>query len=258
MSNKIILNIMILAACCVLLIISVFFSSERIRLVELNFNKKRVVLIKENLGLKDKIGSFEEAVSRSAAERAKDEERANTIEGEFVRIKEEREDAKAEYERLAKKLDSSSEENRYLTEQLKALKNKPSAPVVDFGNVKKVLPIQDAPELIGKEQSGEIKKVSQEPPSQKVQSMQPIGLPEIKGNIISIDFRNNLAVIDRGRKDSIKELNRCIILKDDQEFARGEVIMVGYGTSTIFINEVKYNSTISDIPERSAVIVQSS
>lgn len=226
--------------------------------MEFNFNRKRAALVKENLDLKDKMGSFEEAASRNQAEKVKVADEAKIIEEESARIKEKDEILRSEYEQLIKKYNSFSEENKSLAQQITVLKNKHSALGGYADNIEKAPLVQEVKGLIKKEQNDGIKNVSQDTPPQNVQPPPSTGQSDILGKIISIDYKNNLAVIDLGRRDRVKESDSCIILKDGLEFARGEVIKTGYNTSAIFINELKHKNTVADIPERSAVIIQSS
>ncbi|MDD5174101.1 MAG: hypothetical protein PHV48_04680, partial [Candidatus Omnitrophica bacterium] len=70
-----------------------------------------------------------------------------------------------------------------------------------------------------------------------------------KGEVLSLDKKSSLVVINLGRKEGVKEGDRLRIFKDADQIAGGEVISVRYRISAAVIDDIRYKSTIDDIKE---------
>lgn len=77
-----------------------------------------------------------------------------------------------------------------------------------------------------------------------------------QGNVVSSDSNNNLIIINLGRKDKMKEGLRCAVLKNDEEIASGEIISVRYNISAVYIDDVKYKNSISEIKEGDKILIK--
>lgn len=98
-------------------------------------------------------------------------------------------------------------------------------------------------------------------------SLEPImvtGLPgegpgvfgQRQGNIISVDKRNNLIVINLGRIQGIQEGQRCIISDGQEDIGSGSIIRTRYKISAVFIDTLQHRHTIQDVKEGLRVNVE--
>lgn len=280
MQNKNLLLNIILGVACAFFIIFTFSSFNRVKKMEFDFNEKKATLVKESLDLKDRLESLEEIVKQKTSEAAGLEEKRKAVEEELKQLKGESEKLNSDYTQLNQKYENLMLEKKLITDESEVLKNKYIALSQKVEALEKNPLIQKIQESIDKEQNSEIKKVLQAALAniQLIQAGKSVDLTPIvvvgkdreasgifplpggqqaqtAGGVLSVDKKNNLVVIDLGRKDKIKEGDKCIIFKDNKELARGEIISVRYKISAVFINEVKYKNVITDIEEGDKVLI---
>ena len=264
MRNK---TTLLLAVICVLLLVWVLASCQKTKKTELAFVEKKASLIKENLDLNDRILSLEETLSKKTAELSRLEEDTKPLKEALIKLKLENESLKSEYKNLTAEKDASEDKYKSLSRKVAALEESPL--------------IQKIQEAIDKEKNAEIKKflqsvlqnltllqagkpvslapivvVSKEKAPVSAPEQPPLIAGERIGQVISIDKKNSVVVIDLGRKDSVKEGYICTILKEDKEFARGAIISVRYNMSAVFIDEIQYRNLIGDIREGDKVTIE--
>lgn len=269
----------------VLFLISIFSVSfalsslNRLKKMDLEYNEKKAVLVKENLDLKDRIENLETIVKQKTDEFSGLESEKKRIEEQLQVLKSENDQLSEEYAKIQEKYEKIVLEKKSITEQSKELKDKYMALIRKVETLEKNPLVQKIRDAIEKEQNREIKKVLESAlqnieliQSGKAVDLSPIvvvgsereqrsnlkpgALKSDNGQILSIDKRNNLVVIDLGRKDNIKEGDACVILKDNQEFARGDIISTRYKISAVYINQVKYKNSISGIAVGDKVLIE--
>jgi predicted nuclease with TOPRIM domain len=247
MKNK---NIIILAGGFAILIIFTLASCQNIKKMELDFNKKKASMIKESLDLKDKLASLEELLNQKTLELARLEENTKPLKDELINLKLESENLKSEYNQLNQKYADLKKEKDAAEEGTKALEEKYqslSAKATALGKGSST-------------QSG--KPVTLEPivVSTKTTSQPQIIQPEVikvskAGQVISIDKKSSLIVIDLGRRDGLKEGDTCVVFKKDKKIASGQVINARYNLAAVFINKTQYKSIAGDIEEGDKVLI---
>lgn len=259
---------------------------NHLKKIEFEFNEKKGTLIKENLDLKDRLDNLQEiARQKSVQAEALERERKN-FEDEINKLKAENDKLNSEYSQLNNSYSDLIAEKKALDNQTEDLKRKYAVLAKKVSELEKNPLVQKIRDSIQKETNEEIKKVlevalhnieliqagkpvelspivvSKEKAQEGQVPQQQAGMPlqenEKAGQVLSVDRKNNLVVIDLGRKDSIKEGDPCLIYKNDSEIARGEVISLRYNMSAVFIKELKYRSVIEDIQEGDKIIIEPS
>lgn len=277
-NRNILFNIVLVIACGFLAALA-FSSFGRLKKMEFDFNEKKATLVKENLDLKDRLESLETIVKQKTSEVAGLDEKRKSLERELNTLKAENEKLNNDYAQLNQRYENLMIERKVIAEQSEALKRKYIALSRKVEALEKNPLIQKIQESIDKEQNAEIKKVLEaalqnieliqagksvdlspitvvgKDKEQPFVTLQPGQQAAIAGEVLSVDKKNNLVVINLGRKDKIKEGDECIIFKNDKELARGEIISVRYKISAVFIDEVEYKRLITDIEEGDKILI---
>lgn len=263
MQNKNILSSAILTIITIFFVTLSIFLFQNLRKLELGFNEKKALLVKENLDLKDRVESLQEMVNQKT-------ESINSFEKEKLFFDEKLNQIKKDSKELIKSY----------SDKLKALVRQKSVLKGQINSIKKAPPARLIQEALGKEENISIKKLLentlnkieliksgktvelepiivrkeksqlQPPPPQEVAEKE-----ERQGAILSLDRENNFMVINLGRRDGIKEGDRCEILKDGEKMAEGEIMSIRYRISAVFIDYFHNQYTINDIKEGFKVAV---
>jgi len=257
----------VLIAACAFSIVLAISSFRNLKKMELEFNEKKANLVKENLELKDRIDSIQQIVSQKTAS-------ADIMEKEKKDLEEQLQTLKEENEKIIssnnEQLDTLKKKNSVLKKRVATLENSPIVQRIkeaiqteDNDNVKNVL--EDTANKIEMIRSG--KSVSLEPIvvtrqqqetllNQASKTAAPPAQEAKTGVILSLDKKNNLMVINLGRKDNVKDGDRCRIFKKDKMIARAQIISTRYRIAAAFIDDIQYKYTINDIEENLKVTVE--
>jgi len=272
MQNKNTLILTILVTICLVLVIVSISLFQGIKKIELSFNEKKATLVKENLELKDKIDSIQEIMNQKIAS-------VNTIEKEKKELEDQLNQVKKEQEKFAalytQELNVLKRKNESLKKSVSALGKSPLIKRIkdamekeDNENIRKLLQnTLDKIELIKSGKSVNLEPIVVTKKEEKIGTVPASGGPLLggqspffqpegkEGAIISLDQKNNLMVINLGTKDSLKEGDRCTIIRDGQEIAQAEILSVRYRIAAAFIDDIRYKCTINDIKEGYKVVV---
>jgi predicted RNase H-like nuclease (RuvC/YqgF family) len=269
--NKNILIIMILIIAVFSAGTFAYMSFSKLKYMELDFNEKKALMVKESLDLRDKIENLQNTIQEKSEglevlEKEKEaiEQALNNLSQENRQLEKMQEEADIRYSQLTDEKDILEQKTSELERQYGLLSRK-------LDELEKNPVVQKIRDAIYKEQNTEIKKVLQSAlrnieliQQGKVVELSPIivasdtdpGTASLsehetgkRGRVVSSDSSNNLVVVDLGRQDNISTGNECIIIQDNQEIARGEVISARHKISAVYINEIAYRYTISDIKE---------
>lgn len=250
---------------CIILTASLYNYLKKSRL---EFNEKKALFIKENLDLKDSSSSLQEAVAKKEIEIGVFKEEKESVENQLNLAKEEKKILEKEY---IEQMEEFTKENVSLENKIKEIKERPieeqlaeSIAKEENENLKKVFEAALSNlELIkeGKEpQFGPAETVLK--PDTKEFQLKPEEetemktlLSEITAEVVSVDRKTNLIVINLGRRNNIKEGDRCAILKDEKDIAHAEIIGVRYRTSAAFVSEMRYNYNLNDIEKGDRVLI---
>ena len=260
--NKNIWVIITLGAAAILLLIALLSSQGHLKEITSDFNDKKTVLVKENMDLKNELESLGETVKQNAAEitvlqgqRKAIEEKLKVIGRENGKLTQSYNDLKNRYRSLTIKKRDFKRMYLRLRQKVEAIKSDALIRQVEMS--------------ISKEQDGETQKLLQmvlyyirvirgDKPSEAV-PVPAVGKetesPASQSRVLAVDKKNNLVVISLGRKDKVVEGDKCVIFKNGNELARGEVINVRYKISAVFINEMQYKNTIADVAEGDSVLI---
>ena len=264
-------------------IFSVIFATSvfnHLKKTELDFNEKKGELIKENLDLKDRLESLQEVLRQRTAEVAGFEEKKKTLEVTIAELKAENEKLQLEYTQLNTSYNKLIIEKKALEMESEDLKEKFSLLSKRVEELEKSPLVQKIKETAQKESNSEIKKVLEMALHniELIQSGKPVELSPIvvvgkdatqptraaeafkaaqkSGRIVSVDSKNNLVVINLGRDNDVKEGDGCSVLGENtEELAQGEVISVRFDIAAVFIRQITYQNTMSNIREGLKVIV---
>ncbi|MFA6635881.1 MAG: hypothetical protein WCV56_02045 [Candidatus Omnitrophota bacterium] len=245
-------------------IVAVAVTLRNMRRLELEFNRKRAVLVRENLDLKDRIDSTE----KDLALRTED---LNALERELDltndRMEEIERTSSETISSFSQEVEELRERKTALEEELSSLRDMTVIQHLEHSAEKEENPgvkalLQRTIEIIGMIMDGEsvsLAPVMVTAPSPGQDGQDLITFPgEARGLVLSTDHRNNLIVTNLGRKDGVEENSTCVVTRDNgEELARGYVISVRYRVSAVFIDEVKVGRTIKDISESDKVIIGS-
>lgn len=293
MDNKDTLIRIILAVVCIFCIVLVWSSFGNLKKMELDFNEKKATLVKENLDLKDRLESLQDVVNKKTEAAAALEKEKEDINGKLVLLKEENKKLTKAYGRLNVNYNAMLAEKEAMIKQLEELKRETIALATQVTDLEKSPPIERIKEAMNKEENENVKKVLGEAlrnielikagksvdlapivvgakenkaaeqipaalvnPPAPVEEARPKAPSARSGAVVSSDTKNNLIIINLGRKDKIKEGQKCAVLADDEEIASGEIISVRYDISAAYIDEFKYKNSIHDIKEGDKVAVR--
>jgi len=222
------------------------------------YTEKEAVLIKESMDLRDRMDDIRSEIAKKTKElkaAAKDKE---TLEEKMKSIEEKNSETKAFY---AEQLQKLKEEKEGLSKELSSVKGMPlvelirkardseenedlkrvlertlnNIEMVKSGNVVDLEPIVVAKEGALQDDTG-IATFAATPVIEK----------EI-GEILSIDKKNNLVVVNLGTRDKVEEGMRLAVLDSGEKIATGEIISSRYRVSAAFIDDIKLKRTIDDI-----------
>lgn len=221
MKNK---SILLSAVCILCIVISLTFYIA-LRNVKIEFNEKKAQLVKENLDLTDRL----ESIQASATKNTQLEKEKSDLEAELKLVK-------AEIEKLRSDNDSLVSMKRNLFSQLSLLKKKYLV-LVEKVTQLEGRPIALTPIVVkGGEQAGKL-------------------TAEKTGKVLLVDAKNSLIIVDLGAKNEVEKGNRCVVIKDEQEIASGEIINVRYKESAVFVENLKYGNKINDIKAGFKVLI---
>lgn len=255
---------------CLALIFSLL---HQLKVKEFEFNERKAVLIKENLSLKESFASLEKTISQNEGAMAALEKEKESIEKNLTSFKEENEKLKIEF---AEHVEILEMENTSLNQRIKELEEKPLEMHLREALYKEEN--KDARgflermlynlELIKSGKSIELEPIVVEgkpetaPP---VPEEKPQELPDMisekiipsgkEAEVLSVDKKYNLLVVNLGRKDNIQKGEQCIILKDDKKIATARVISTRHKVSAAFVDEIKSGYSIDDIKEGDKAII---
>ena len=260
----------VLIAVCAFSIVIAASSFRSLKKMELEFNEKKATLVKENLELKDRIDSIQQMVAQKT-------ESAGILDKEKKIIEDQLQSLKDENEKLISsstgQIETLKKKNAILKKRIVTLENSPivqrikeAIQVEDNDSVKAVLAdAVNKMEMIGAGKSVSLEpivvtKIRQESPSapdkKPTGAASPATAEGKTGVILSVDKKSNLIVINLGRKDDVKEGDRCKIFKKDREIAGAQIINIRYRISAAFIDDIKYKYTINDIAENQKAVIE--
>lgn len=257
MRNKISLPIIILGVVTLFSVVLAMSAVRHLKKVEVDFASKRIAMTKEISDLKSSAESLQWIVdqkTKSMDSLAKD---MKALEEQTAAMKTENEEMRRSYD-----------------EQLAAFKQKNATLKKRIGTLEEASVFDLIKEALFREKNSNIRTILEDSlnrislvKSGKMVSLEPIvvtkregvaGTPLYTGGgvtILSVDRRNNLIVINAGRKEGLKEGDRCSILKGGEEIASAEVISVRYRIAAAFVDDVQYKHTIRDVKEGYEVVL---
>lgn len=242
------------SAAGVVCLLFAFSSCERTKKMDSDFNERKAILIKENLDLKDKADSLDVLLKQKLAETSTVEERIKALKGELAALKKKYEQLSSDFAQLNNKHDSLVSEKESLSVKIEEVRKENASLQKDLSDYKK-LPVEEKiKEALGKgsdvkvSSAVDLSKISVKKESGVTSSpvLKQLALP-LEAEVVTVDPKNNLVIIELGRKDKIKAGDKCVILRDNQEIASGEVMSVQFKVSAVFINKLSYKRVITDI-----------
>ena len=267
MQNRNNLSITALIIICVFFIFLSLSFFKNVKKMELEYKDQKAVLLKENINLRVRIDSLQNAVDQKIESVSAMEQEKEALEKQLAALK-------AENEKLASsfndQLEALKKKNFILRKKVASLENsdlvqriKDAIENEESENIKKVLVIAlnkvesikaHRPAALGlvtekKEDVFAQAEAAVAGQERKGESPQPPPAEEKSGAILSLDRKNNLIVISFGHKDGIKEGDRCGILQEGKEVAQAEIMAVRYRISAAFIDNFKYKYNIGSIKE---------
>jgi len=230
----------VLILICVFGLFLALSSSMRLKKAELEFNEKKALLVKENLDLKDRLGSLEERIAKYVQM----EKEKIALEEQLNLLKKENEDIRNVYNELKLNDNALISEKDNLIKQLDALKKK------NLDLAKKLTDLESGSTGLAKKGGAvELTPIVVKPKEQAGGKL---------GKVLSVDAKNNLLVINLGNKDGIEKGESCTIFKDEEKIASGEIINVRYEVAAVFIEDLEYNNEMKDIKEGFTVLAKKS
>jgi len=265
MKGKNTLLLMILVLASIASMVFVYFLYQHSQKIESEFNEEKAGLIQERLDLEDRIESIQEIIDQKTETLAVLEKQKKTIENELGVLKEE---TKRQIEAYSEELEILKAENATLDKRLAALEKKPllqrmkeSLQKERDEDVKEILKKALANiDLVHSGGSIELEPIvvgskTKQQVSESVPFFQPKETVKNVGKIHSFDKTYKLVVINLGRRDQIRGSERCLILKEGKEIAKGEVISIRYRISAVFIDEITEGYTFDNMDETCEVLV---
>lgn len=257
MRNKITLPIIILGIVALFSIILAMSAVRHLKKVELNFNAQKNAMTKEIANLKSSAESLQWIVDEKTKSLDNLSKDMKTLEEQITVLR-----------------TANEEQGKTFGAQIGEFKRKNAALKKRVGALEEGSLIDRIKEALFKEDNPGIKRILDDSlnriemiKSGKAVSLEPIVVTRGEGIggttlsaggkaiILSVDKRNNLIVINAGRNDSVKEGDRCSILKGGGEIASAEIISVRYRIAAAFVDDVQYKYTIRDVKEGYEVVL---
>lgn len=261
MENRSRLFTIVLGLLCAISIISALFMFGQVRKVETEYVDKEAEFIRENMDMSDRLDKLKNTIGEKTAEIRKIEEKSEKLEKRIVSIAEEKD-----------KLEKLYENQIYVLEgEKKELQNKVTA-LNKVSLIELIRKAKDAEEnesvrkLMGRTlqsiesiRSGKIvdlepiviSESTALPDNKKIAMVEEIAVPapppSSLGEVLSVDKKNNLIVVNFGTQNRISEGQRLLILNDGEEIASAEIISARYKISAAFIDDIRYKHTIGEI-----------
>jgi len=238
--------------------------------MEVEFNAQKVALDKENLDLKIQINSIQDVVNQKMGSINAIEKEKKKMEAQIAALKNEN---KILSMSLSRQLDAINRKNTILKKRIATLENlslvqriKQAIGKEDNDSVKIVLEDMlkkvelaregksNTPQMPDAEPQAVVDSVERNSPQMSMGENAET-VKEKKGAVLSLDRKNNLIVVNFGRKDGVREGDRYKICRDEKEIAQAEVMGVRYRISAAFIDDIKYKYNINDIKEGDIVVM---
>lgn len=227
----------------VFLAVFVLMMSGHVKKTEDAFNGKIAALTKENLHLLEWVQYTEEMLDTQS-------EANDTLEKERQELKGLCEALKKENERLVALMSFNEQLDR---ERLKNITLKKRISALEKNSAE-----QSAKDSVQSQESASVKKgpeASVAGNNSEWDYTAASAAQEISGAVVAVDKKNNFIVINLGQQDNIKEGYLCIVFKDGQEMARGEILSVRRRISAVSIDDMYQKYRISDIKKDYKVVV---
>lgn len=268
MQTKNNLIVIILSVVTVGSLVFALASFQRVKRGESELSEKKAVLVKENLDLKDRVTAIQDMLDKKTATLDGFESEKQKLQYQVEYLKKEnnkimdsfaqRMNAANKKKEVLKKRIATLEKGSIITSLKNALAREQNVSIkkiienalnnIELASAGKPVTLQS----ITITKSSQSQAVATSDTQQDV----PTDDSEIKGAILSLDKKNNLMVIDLGRKDNVQTGYRCKILKDGKEIAQAEIISLRYRIAAAFIDDITYKYTIDDIKEGYEVLVE--
>ena len=230
---------LIIMAIVVLMIF--LFSFLYVRMLKFDFDQKRDALMTQISDLKEEIEALREGMDRKERMLIDVEREKRSVESALRDARDDNEELRAE-----------------LTEKLNQLERKRKTLKKRIASLEGGSPLLMLREAAAKSTNPDVQRILQEAMQRVslVEQGKPISLEPITvggqvggGTIVSFDRRNNLIVVDLGRKSGLSSGDRLSIMRDGGEIASAEVLSTRYLLSAAFIDQFSYGSSIRDIKE---------
>ena len=258
------LLLIILAIACIACIFLAWSTHKQLKNKDFEFDKEKALMIKDKLDLKDSLITMRETVNKNSATISTLEEEKISLLNSKKRLEEEKQKT---VELFTEQLQTLQQENTLLTEQSEMLKQNPVIKRIAIAlqgdkkeTVQKALEnlLQNLDTIHAGRQVNlapiNITKTSAATPSQ--QKILPPSSLENLGEILSVDAKHTLIIINLGRRNQIKAGDRCLIVKNGKEIATSEIISVRYRVAAAVIDGINAGYSLTDIKEGGSVLLK--
>jgi len=256
---------------CIILGVTFLFHLKNI---EKEFEEEKAALTRSNHEANKQIGSAREAIIQNEKTLAVLEGKKNILESKVKFLKEDNEKLQKPYLEEIQRL---KEESTPLAERIAELENQPL-----LNRIKKAIKAEDSKdmrEILEKaaynlEYAGSMQILEETPidatgsgaeilfadDTKKneteiiTSSISELNMPKM-ARVLLLDKKHNIAVINLGRRDNIKEGQVCVFLKDEEDIASSKIISMRYNMAACFIDELAYGSTVKDIEKGDRALV---
>jgi len=256
-SNSSFFNSVLIGICvfCVLLALIMF---NNMKSAGRAIKDKNVALIRERAELKIQFDSLNEAFEKNKVTTSSLESEKKSIAEEFARLEKEYAESKT---RKTKTLDALKHENKYMRRKIDLFRKLSTTELIKQitsretnDSIKRIL----TDTLVKIEMTKDGKLIELEPIVLPAGDNQPYannGISKKQGEIISLNKKNSLIVINMGRAQGVTDGQRCRIIDNRGEIASGMIIRTRYEISAAFIDTFSKSYTIENVKEDAKVIL---
>lgn len=237
---------------------------------EIEIDRYKTSLIKDNLALKDQLDAIQDAFNRRSQAITLLEEETKEFADKIESLRKENDSILVSFRG---QLDTLKKKNAILRRKVDDLENSPilkrirdAARFEEDAEIKKAL--DDAASKIEAIQSGAVPApVTSEPAAEGIEKQEPsvqksAPIPAVNkeetllnGTVLSVNKENNLLVISLGTKDGVSEGDHLKVLKKGREIASAEVIGIRYRISAAIVDDIDSKYKITDIKKGDPIVL---
>jgi len=229
---------------------------------ELEFGKEKALMIKEKLDIEDSLIVLQQTIKQNNTVISSLEKENIFLTSNVKQLEEETEKTVSVFTEQLEKL---QQENTILAKESEALKKNPIIQriLTTLQGDKTQLVQQALENLLQNLEAIKAGRLVNLAPIDIIETSAATALqtspsipPGKRGEILSVDEKYTLIIINLGRRNQITTGDRCLIVKSGQEIATSEIISVRYRVAAAVIDGLNTGFSLNDVQKGCSVVVK--